>query len=147
SHIACDYCVGYTDLNGNWHDSFECNGVVDGGDTCCGTITNKYCCYDEDKAVSVGVIVLLVSLVVVVAICTICVAVCVCCCNACRRSTTTTRYVQQHNPGSPTVVVSHSSQVQSSVTPGAGYMPTAASNPMTQYPPPYAQEGVESPTS
>ncbi|XP_006823510.1 uncharacterized protein LOC102803136 [Saccoglossus kowalevskii] len=145
SHIAGDYCLGYTDLDGEWHEGFDCDGLLDGGDNCCGTLTDKYCCFDEDKSVSAGIIALIVSLVIVVAVCIICVAVCVCCCNACRGSTTTTTYIQQPNTATPTAVTAQSSQMQSSVSPGVGYMPTAASNPMTQYQPVYAQGDVKAP--
>ncbi|XP_006825678.1 uncharacterized protein LOC102809676, partial [Saccoglossus kowalevskii] len=105
-----------------------------------------------------GIIALLVVGSVVVVVIGVCIAVCVCCCNACRSTTTTTHCVQQTS-GSPTVVVSQSSQQQSvaqpyhasgiqmapSVTPGFGYTPTAASNPMAEYPPPYAQGGMVDP--
>ncbi|XP_077982063.1 uncharacterized protein LOC144437058 isoform X2 [Glandiceps talaboti] len=46
---ADDTCVGYFDSNLNWHDSFECNGFLDGGDECCGTLNNKYCCYFDSS--------------------------------------------------------------------------------------------------
>ncbi|XP_006825679.1 uncharacterized protein LOC102809796 [Saccoglossus kowalevskii] len=49
SLITCDdTCVAYFDSSGNWHGSFDCNGILDGGDTCCGTLIDKYCCYASD---------------------------------------------------------------------------------------------------
>ncbi|XP_077982315.1 uncharacterized protein LOC144437269 [Glandiceps talaboti] len=46
---ADETCMGYVDSNLQWHDSFDCNGILDGGDQCCGTLTNKYCCYFDSS--------------------------------------------------------------------------------------------------
>ncbi|XP_070559128.1 protein shisa-4-like [Ptychodera flava] len=154
SVIADDTCYGYYDDNGDWHNSFDCDSIFDGGIYCCGTLTNKYCCMDKDDRIteeqlSAAIIAVIIVAVVVVVIIAIIIACCVCCCNACAsccRTNSTTTYVHGHPAAGPTVVVASSQQ--SSVTPGTHYAPTVADNPMypasTQmnpvagYPPPYS---------
>lgn len=51
-----EYCHGWLDTNGNYHDGFQCPEDFDTTDAtvCCGTCSLRYCCAAPDARLDQG---------------------------------------------------------------------------------------------